>query len=132
MVRNKPRASNRRGKISQKFSSRFVGRWRDLQPARQQKTKHRAEPVKRYVDLCMSATGRIRCGELDRVPRELFELRAQFFEQSPAVDPFELAQLRQTGSHRNRITRQRSGLINRTIWRKLVHDFRASAKCADW
>jgi hypothetical protein len=36
-------------------------------PGSKKQTKHRAEPVKRYVDLSMSATGRIRCGELDRV-----------------------------------------------------------------
>ena len=32
---------------------------------------------------------------------------------------------------RQRIARQRPGLINRTVRRKLVHDFGASAKCAD-
>jgi len=36
-------------------------------PGSKKQTKHRAEPVKRYVDPCMAATGRIRCGQLDHV-----------------------------------------------------------------
>src|SRR2546430_9781514 len=54
-------------------------------------TKHRAEAMKRDVDLHLSAMRRIRCGELNRFPRKLFKLCAQFFEQFPAVDPLELS-----------------------------------------
>src|SRR5437867_8250864 len=39
-------------------------------------TKHRTVPVKRDLDLRV----------LNRVSRQLFELRAQFFERFPAVD----------------------------------------------
>ena len=54
-----------------------------------EQTKHRTEPVKGDVDLCV----------LDCVTRIGFKLRAQLVEQFPAVDSFEFAQLRQTGSH---------------------------------
>ena len=43
-------------------------------------------------------------------------------------DSLKLAQLRQTGSERERIARQRSGLIHRAVRRKLVHDVGAPAE----
>ena len=55
----------------------------------------------------------------------------KFFEQFPAVDSLQFAQLRETGGHRQRISGQRSGLIHRAVRRKLVHDFGASAERAD-
>src|SRR5438046_3015103 len=75
----------------------------DNRPRGKEQTKHRTQSVKGNIDLCMSATGRIRCGELDSVSRELFKLVAQVIQQFPAIDPLELAQLRQTGSHPKRI-----------------------------
>src|SRR5438093_2322605 len=84
-----------------------------------EQTKQRTEPVKRDAELRI----------FDRCARELFKLRAPFFEQFPAVNSLKLTQLRQTGSERDRIARQRSGLIHRAIRRKLVHDFGAPAEC---
>ena len=75
----------------------------DNWPGGEEQTKHRTEPVKRDIDLCMSATARIRCGELYGVSRDLFKLGAQVIQQFPAIDPLELTQLRQTGSHPKRI-----------------------------
>src|SRR5437773_114700 len=66
----------------------------DNWPGGKEQTKHRTQSVKRDVDLCMSATGRIRCGELDGVSRDLFKLSAQVIQQFPAIDPLELAQVR--------------------------------------
>ena len=60
-----------------------------------------------------------------------FELRAKLLESLPTIDPLELAQLRQTGRHRQRIAGQRSRLINRTERRELIHDFRATAERTD-
>ena len=62
----------------------------DNRPRSKEQTKHRAEPVKRGLDFYI----------LDRVARELFQLRARFFQQFSAIGPVELAQLRQTGRHR--------------------------------
>src|SRR6059058_4930768 len=63
--------------------------------------------------------------------RRLFELRPTFFKQAPAVDPLELAQLRQAGRHREWISRKRPCLVNRPERRKMIHDFRATAECAN-
>ncbi len=52
----------------------------DNRRARKKQTEHRAEAVKCDVDLCVR----------DRLACELFEVRAEFFEQLPAVDPLEL------------------------------------------
>src|SRR5882757_3917608 len=90
----------------------------DNRPRGEEQTKHRTDPVKRDVDLRM----------VDGTPREFLELRAKFFEQFPSVDPFELAQLRETCGHGQRISRQRPRLIHGTFWRKLVHDFGSAAK----
>jgi hypothetical protein len=86
-----------------------------------EQTKHRTEPVKRDIDVRV----------LDCVTRKSFKLRAQLVDQFLAVDSFEFAQLRQTSSHCDGISRQGSCLIHRTIRGKLVHDFGAAAKCAD-
>ena len=94
----------------------------DNRPRGEEQTKHRAHPVKRRIDLRM----------VDDTPREFFELRAKFFEQFPSVDPFELAQLRETSGHRQRISRQRPRLIHGTIRRKLIHDFGRSTERTDW
>src|SRR6516225_1816099 len=88
---------------------------------REEQTKQRTEPVK----------GDLQVRVFDRCARELFKSRAQFFEQFPAVDSLKLAQLRQTCSERERIARQRSGLIHRAVRRKLVHNLGAPAECAD-
>src|SRR5262250_161895 len=94
----------------------------DNRPASEEQTKHRTDPMKCDVDFCFR----------DRLSRELFELRTERFEQFPTVDSFQLAQLRETSCHRQRISRQCSGLINGAVGRKPVHDFRASAECANW
>src|SRR5438270_630744 len=59
------------------------------------------------------------------------EFFANCFEQVPAIDSFELTQLRQPRRKRERITRKRSGLIDRTLRGKFVHDFGAAPKRAD-
>ncbi len=61
--------------------------------------------------------GRFNFGLLQRVAHAAFKLRAKFFEQLPAIGPLQLAQLRQTRRHRQRIARERAGLIDRPIWR---------------
>jgi len=75
----------------------------DNWPGGKEQTKHRTQSVKGNIDLCMSAMGRIRRGELDGASRDLFKLGAQVIQQFPAIDPLELTQLRQTGSHPKRI-----------------------------
>src|SRR5205814_2051019 len=93
----------------------------DNRTARKKQTKDRAGSVKGNVDFCVG----------DRFARESLKLRAEFFEEFPAIDPFELTQLRQSRRHRQRISRKRPRLINWSIRGKLVHDFGASPECAD-
>src|SRR5919106_4008360 len=68
----------------------------------------------------------------DGLARELFELCAKFFQQFPSIDSFQLPQLRETGRHCERVSGERPCLVNRTIRRKLIHDFGAPAERADW
>src|ERR1700682_5822432 len=70
-------------------------------------------------------------GSRNRSLGELLELRAEFFEQFPATYSIQLAQLRKTGRHGERIPRKRSRLIDRTVRRKFVHDFPSPAKRTD-
>jgi hypothetical protein len=67
----------------------------------------------------------------DRLARELFKLGAKFFQQFPSIDSFQLAQLCEAGRHCERISGECSCLVNRTVGRKLIHNFGAPAKRAD-
>src|SRR6266571_1675820 len=77
--------------------------------------------MKRGADFCTR----------DSLARELFKLYAKFFQQFPSIDSLHLAQLREAGSHCERISGERPCLVNRTIRRKLIHNFGAPAKRAD-
>src|SRR5213594_4651872 len=59
----------------------------DNWPGGKEQTKHRTQSVKGDIDLCLSATARIRCGELDSVSRELFKLVPQVIQQFPSIGP---------------------------------------------
>jgi hypothetical protein len=56
----------------------------------------------------------------------------EIFEQLPAVDSLELAQLRQARRHGQRIAGKRPRLIHGSVGRELIHDLRASAERAHW
>src|SRR2546423_2304416 len=71
---------------------------------REKETEHRTDAVKDPGELQFA----------ECLLRQFFEPRAIFFQESPAIDPFQLAQLRQTRRHRERISRECAGLINGT------------------
>ena len=88
---------------------------------REEETEHRADPVEHPGLLQIT----------ERRAGGFFEARARRLQQFPAVDPFEFAKLREPGSHRERISGKRAGLVDRAQRRQLLHDFRAPSKSAD-
>src|SRR5437588_4362110 len=88
--------------------------------SREEETKHGAQAMKRPRHLEIA----------QRDTNNFLEFHAGRLKRFPRIDPLQFAQLRQSCGHRERIARERAGLINRTLGRQLIHDLGASAERA--